>query len=179
MGMGIDNWVCMWHIAHMQPIPGLPEYACNEVGHVFSKALRGAQKEPKWRLLKQTDNGRGYMSVSVRWPDGKHRHAYVHRLVLMTFRGLPSPHAQARHLNGIRSDNHLSNLAWGTASENEADKKLHGTWASRMGGAKLSILDRLKARCMRKTGATTQRIATELGVSRSTISRLLSGKTWK
>lgn len=56
------------------------------------------------------------------------RTAFVHALVLTAFVGpRPGPEIEARHLNGIRSDNRLANLTWGTASENAYDRVRHGT----------------------------------------------------
>ncbi len=52
---------------------------------------------------------------------------FVHRLVLLAFKG-PRPDGQyCRHLNGVPTDNRLANLAWGTKSENTFDKVGHGT----------------------------------------------------
>jgi hypothetical protein len=53
---------------------------------------------------------------------------YVHELVLLAFDG-PRPeldgNCQIRHLDGKRLNNVLSNLKYGTAKENGADRKLH------------------------------------------------------
>ena len=55
------------------------------------------------------------------------RQRRLHRLVLEAFRGMCPPGHEARHANGVPSDNHLANLSWATKGENERDKRAHGT----------------------------------------------------
>ena len=51
----------------------------------------------------------------------------VHRLVMLAFVG-PCPEGQeVCHRNGVRHDNRLENLYYGTRSENNYDKRAHGT----------------------------------------------------
>jgi hypothetical protein len=51
----------------------------------------------------------------------------VHRLLCIAFHGdPPTPTHQARHLNGVRTDNRVDNLAWGTPSQNVQDMLRHG-----------------------------------------------------
>jgi hypothetical protein len=71
---------------------------------------------------------RGYLRVQV------HHNARVVDLgiapeVLAAFVGPRPPGQEARHLDGNKTDNRLSNLAWGTPLENAADKQRHGTMA--------------------------------------------------
>lgn len=56
------------------------------------------------------------------------RQLRVHRLVLMAFVGPPPvADSEALHGDGDPSNNALSNLRWGTRSENAVDAVLHGT----------------------------------------------------
>jgi len=47
--------------------------------------------------------------------------------MLAAFHGEKPDGYEARHLDGDKLNNHPSNLAWGTHSENECDKMKHGT----------------------------------------------------
>lgn len=75
------------------------------------------------RELRITRHKSGYLSVGTR----NERVLYMHRAVLITHVGPPIDGQCTRHLNGVRDDNRLENLAWGSVSENMADKVAHGT----------------------------------------------------
>lgn len=57
---------------------------------------------------------------------GKRTNRPVHQLVVLAFIGPRPEGMEVRHLNGIRSDNRLENLMYGTKKENMADRALHG-----------------------------------------------------
>lgn len=109
-----------------------PGYFVNKQGSIYS--LRAG------RLLKPIDGGRGYFMVTFR--EGKKtKTVQIHRAVACAWIGpKPFPSAQIRHLNGIKADNRLENLAWGTPKENCQDRILHGVQArgERHGMASLS-----------------------------------------
>lgn len=72
----------------------------------------------------QKDSGRAQVSI---WRDGIGTVKRVHSLVALAFYG-PRPHGmEVRHLNGDQLDNRVVNLKYGTHSENELDKRSHGT----------------------------------------------------
>lgn len=81
----------------------------------------------KGRVLKLSILKNGYATVSLTAPGFKRYYAYVHQLVLVAFKGAPPIGHEVRHLNGIRSDCRLSNLVYGTRSENAQDRHTHGT----------------------------------------------------
>lgn len=95
------------------PVPGHPLHQVSTYGRV---------KNPKGKLIGKPNHVRGYVRVSL--PGGDVR--LVHQVVLEAFVGPRPTGHQSRHLNGIPTDNRLSNLRWGTAAENVADQFIHG-----------------------------------------------------
>lgn len=70
---------------------------------------------------------RRYLIVNLGQGGGERISVAVHRLVLETWgEAKPSSKHEARHLNGVPTDNRVENLCWGTASENSADQVRHG-----------------------------------------------------
>ncbi|EPT2858255.1 NUMOD4 motif-containing HNH endonuclease [Proteus mirabilis] len=69
------------------------------------------------KVLRQADNGNGYLSVML--SNGKlQRRFLVHRLVANSFLGLESTRPHVNHINGKKNDNRASNLEWCTRQEN-------------------------------------------------------------
>lgn len=101
-------------------------YSASSLGRVRSND-RITTSGRKWRgkILTPSTRRDGYLSVST-WTDGKQKTYLVHRAVLLAFRGpCPAGH-EGLHRDGDRSNNALSNLAWGTHSENQHDQVRHG-----------------------------------------------------
>jgi hypothetical protein len=102
----------------------------------------------------------------------------VHRLVLLAFVGPCPPGQQCRHLNGIRHDARLENLAWGTPLENAADKIRHGTqlYGERCHTAKLTNAQVAEIRKFHRD--LIRALAAEHGVDVTAITRILNGERW-
>lgn len=76
--------------------------------------------------LSQFPNAYGYPSVRL-VVNGKRKHVTVHSLVARAFHGeQPAPGYEVRHLDGNKTNNHFTNLAWGTTKQNADDRFLHG-----------------------------------------------------
>lgn len=80
----------------------------------------------KVRVLKQADNGLGYLRVSLRTASNSMMLS-VHRLVALAFIQNPENKEQVNHINEVKTDNFINNLEWATAKENIN----HGTRSER------------------------------------------------
>lgn len=79
------------------------------------------------RVLRLAMHPTGYHTVELTNSDGRRRTQRVHRLVTRAFLGPRPVDREVRHLDGVKTNNALTNLAYGTRSENERDKVAHGT----------------------------------------------------
>lgn len=168
-------------------IPGYPRYAINEHGTVLSvcnvTGRGGRGKDRPWkdsnRVKPTTDKG-GYHRVNLSH-DGHRRSVPVHKLVLTTFVGTCPPGMECRHIDGNPSNNHISNLAWGTRSENAQDKLLHGTdmRGVKHHNAKLTERDVLEIRSRSECGERGVDLAKEFCVRTTSISAIVLRQTWK
>lgn len=102
-------------------------YDVSDLGRIRSLD-RVTHRGRKWkgRTLSAASMPAGYQKVSL-WRAGKQGSALVHRLVLLTFSGPCPDGMEGLHKDGNPANNALSNLAWGTHSENQMDQVLHGT----------------------------------------------------
>jgi DNA-binding NarL/FixJ family response regulator len=119
---------------------------------------------------------RAYVSL---WLNKRWRNVLVAALVADAFHGPRPTGLQIRHLNGDSLDNRATNLKYGTAAENAADREAHGMTAHgpRNGNAKLSSREVEWAREVYAAGQMNQiQIARQLGVSKAQIWNIVRGK---
>lgn len=103
-----------------RPIEGYGgKYEVSDRGDIRSHVGKG-------RILRPRTHPFGYKQVGLS-QDGVSSSRTVHSLVLEAFVGARPDGAVTRHLDGDPSNNKLSNLAWGTQSENNFDQVRHGT----------------------------------------------------
>lgn len=93
---------------------------------VYSHRYKGYMKRLPGMILK-TPHTKGYYLGVTLSKRNKVSRWLVHALVLLTFAGRKPNKWVCRHLDGDKLNNRLSNLTWGTYSENNQDKNLHGT----------------------------------------------------
>ena len=165
-------------------IPDYPGYRVGDDGNVWS-AWRTCPKGrfvSTWRQMKQSPGARGYLRVNLTDPDGKVRMFRVHHLVLLTFVGPCPAGMECRHLNGTKTDNHLTNLVWGTPLQNRDDNRALDVYGRGEGHTQAKLSDDA-VRSMRRKHATgnysQKELADEFHVSVPTVSMIVNGKTWK
>ena len=135
------------------------------------------RRRHRGQVLYAAIGSHGYPMVSLH-KDRKPYKRLVHVLVLEAFVGPRPRGAQCRHLNNVRSDARLSNLRWGTPSENQRDRVKAGTSnrGERNPHALLSCDD---ARLIRKAPkAARKELAARFGVSVSTIRAVQERRNW-
>lgn len=135
-----------------------------------------------WQAVRPQTSPHGYFRVSI----GNHRRGirrercFIHRLVLETFVGPRPLNSLSRHLNDVKSDNRLCNLAWGTWQDNTDDRirNEHGMQGSGCPSAKLHESDIPTIFGLWNAGESLAKIAKTLGVSKVTINSVLRGTAW-
>lgn len=121
------------------PVSGYPAYEVSDHGRVRSLdriglSRWGTPRTFKGKVLAQVlaggEDGR-YRACTI-YRDGKAKQVTVHTLVLETFVGpRPAPGMHGCHRDDDRDNNRLTNLYWGTPSENAKDAVGNGLcWKS-------------------------------------------------
>lgn len=166
----------------MKPVPNFPGYFVTKDGEVHSARTNYGRVSDTRRALK-LDWSTGYarVSFSIKGRGKVVRHA-VHRLVLKLFVGPPpTPNHEAMHLDGNPRNNNVTNLAWGTASENNLQKLQHGTWqgGEANGEAKVTAKQVKQIRLLASEGTTRKALVKAFGISKTQVARIVKGVSWK
>lgn len=102
----------LYKVSNMGEVYSYDRWIVDSVGHKYF--LKG-------KHLKKHLTTTGYYFVNLS-KNSCVKRCMIHHLVLASFVGdKPFPKAETRHLNSIPTDNRLSNLCWGTKSENMQD----------------------------------------------------------
>lgn len=156
-------------------IPGyVGLYRVSDRGRVWSSRRNG--------LLKIIKNKANTYSVVGLCVDGKVTKVYVHFLVLLAFVGPRPPGYVSRHFpDRDRTNNRLTNLSWGTYTDNQLDRAAHGT-DHRGVKHKFAKLDDAKVRRIKSADfsvrGAVRGLAREFNVSLTAIYDARKGKRW-
>jgi len=162
-------------------ISDFPGYEVSDQGRVRSYWAYGAGELFNWhieerpqRIISSRPGYYEYVHVSLH-RSGKLVNKRVHHLVLRAFRG-PRPKGYvSRHLDDDRSNNHLSNLAYGTQKDNIHDALHNGSCPGR---TKLVPAQVQEIRRLGRLGISQGKIAKRFPIGRTTVGDILRGATW-
>lgn len=172
-----------------KPIPGEENrYEVSDTGMVRSLdrttiSKVNAVRHFSGQLLKQRSDSSGYLIV--RLTDKKNIRVGV--LVLLAFIGARPFGFQCCHGDGNRRNNKLSNLRWGTRSDNGKDAVKHGTnftpntgryGDKSFGPSKLIATDIERIDDLRLQGYTQRQIASWIGIGKSHIHNVVHRYAW-
>lgn len=164
-------------------ITGYDNYYCvNPDGVVIAPSyVDKSGKLRKQKTLKQTKRGKGYFSVGL-MKDGEQKHVSVHRLVAQAFIPNPLGLPQVNHKDGVKENNHVSNLEWVTCQENIRHAyQTHLRKGTCKVGEK-NTCAKLKEKEVIQilhSGDGAKVLADRYNVTVSTIYKIRSGKRWR
>lgn len=149
-------------------------YKVSDMGNI-----NGKDGEP----LKVTLTRYGYKTVYISTKELK-KMCSVHSLVCECFVGKKPEGLITRHLNGVKTDNRLENLKYGTRSENELDKIAHGSaligrkhFNCKLSNEQCEYIRNRYVNRSQKHGSVV--IAKELGVHPTTVEKIAKGSRRK
>ena len=156
-------------MSDVRPIPGFLGYSVDNLGRVFS-TKRGGERQ-----LKAKPGNDGYLSVNL-FRDGAPTKIAIHRLVLMAWVGPCPAKQECRHLDGDKLNNSLSNLAWGTKSENANDTYLMGRWTPPAKRLNQSDVNLIRSRVA--AGENRVSVAEDYGVTPQHVWHIVNRSRW-
>lgn len=136
----------------------------------------------KPRRARRNKNGYMQMNFSLNDGTGKTKTILVHKLIAETFIENPDKLPYINHIDGDKTNNHVSNLEWCTASENISHAFGMGLAANKKGEesslAKFTNEQVREIRYIHGKGVSETSLAVLLGVSQSTIGRIVRGERY-
>lgn len=150
-------------------------YHVSFFGRVKSLGASGSGKSKVDIIMKDANNGRGYRYVTL-MKDNKRKNFYIHKLVVEAFLPLDSERLDINHKNGIKWDNHISNLERCSKSENMIHAGKNGLmnyWR------RINKEDILELRRLDKMGMSRKDLALKFNISRPQVHRIIHLQAWK
>lgn len=166
-------------------VPGFPGYRVGSDGSVWNAWINchlGRRLTARWKPMKLSPGSKGYLRVNLTPVGERYRTFRVHRLVLEVFVGPCPDGMECRHLNGAKTDNRLTNLAWGTPAENVGDNLAFRVYrhGENHRSVKLTATQVREIRARYAAGGVLLReLAAEFGVNLSNVCSIVNRRSWK
>ena len=145
------------------------------------KRVRRGRSTYAGKILKGSIGGKYYLQVGL-YKDGIPKAAKVHQLVAAMFIGPCPAGKELNHKDGVKTNNHVSNLEYVTHTENQHHASVMGLYVSQEGedntGSKLTEED---VRCIWEDlkSETRASIARRYNVCKQTICNIAARITWR
>jgi hypothetical protein len=132
------------------------------------------------RILKPSIQPTGHLRVSLS-KNSKIKYRMIHSLVLLAFIGIRPLERECCHIDGNPANNNLSNLYYGTRSQNISDAKKHGTFPMGINrpGALINPTIAKEIYNLSKNGMKSIDIAKKFNLTRACVVQVTLGNNWK
>lgn len=156
----------------MRKIEGSKDYYVTVEGHVFNR---------QGQRMKSKVGYRGYEQVTIVAEDGSRIYALVHRLVAKAYIENPFNKPFVNHIDGVKTNNHVSNLEWVTPKENMIHAaQVLGVGLGENSGNAIYTEDVIHKVCkLLEQGYLNKDISDATGVKQHTVSCIRKGIAWK
>lgn len=168
----------------LRPVPGWEGlYSVTADGRVWSHGYQwrntghsATEHAGKWLTPWLT---LGYPCVGLSDRNGAKKKVMVHRIVASAWVQNEDPERRkhVNHINGVKTDNHYTNLEWCTQRHNNQHARMVLHHAGN--GRRVSYQQAVAYRERRAAGERVMDLAAEAGMSDSAMSHLLAGKTYR
>jgi hypothetical protein len=160
------------------------QYEVSSLGRVRSKGKMvrstwGGEFFKEGRILKQNDNGQGYLQVLI-CHNGSSKGERVHRLVAMVFIENPEELPKVNHKDLNKYNNVVDNLEWCTQGANVAHAKANGRMIKGEAGITSKLTDEnvREIKYLFTENHSNRVIADLFGVHPGTINCIRTGRNW-
>lgn len=160
----MENW---------KKIEGYEKYSVSDFGRI--------RNDKTGRIMKTPCGKNGYPRVNL-YDDMKASSKSVHRFVAETFIPNTENKEQINHIDGNKMNNNVTNLEWVSPSENIRHSFVNGLSKGPKGEingqCKLTEVEVLEIRRLRKEGWKQNEIARKFNVVQGQISYIVNKKSW-
>lgn len=158
-------------------------YEISDFGRVKSLSRtvttkKGWSRSHPERIRKNSYHAYGYPMVTLKRDGNPGDTRTIHSLIMEAFIGPCPSGMEVCHNDGVTAHSYLSNLRYGTRSDNMMDRAKHGTSnrGEQQWQARLTTEQVLEIRSLR--GAPQRELAKRFGITPAYVSELQTGRKW-
>ena len=148
-------------------------YYVSPTGEIFRLYRNTKTKPTRLKRLSPSPGTYGYPRIHLSW-DGKKKECSVHSVVAEVFYGKAAQGYCVNHKDGVKTNNHPSNLEWVTPKGN-----VDHAWATGLSKPHPKKLTREQVEEIRTSCLSYRELSTRFGISYRTVVKVQHGEIWR